>query len=67
MPGVGLKGLLTGKMSRKSKSHSPAGRKHLKRKRKKPIEMVSLRTKGVRDKLRRSGLSESEIKQLTGR
>ena len=51
--------------------HSPAGYKYLqsqkKKKKRKPREFVSLRTSGIQKKLKMSGLSADEIRQLTGK
>lgn len=56
-----LRRIITKKL--KMSEHSPAGRKHLKRKKKKK---KSMRTKGIEAKLRKAGLSEQEIYKLRG-
>jgi len=42
--------------------HSPAGKKHLAKKKK----YTSLATKGIEARLRRAGLTEKQIKRLRG-
>jgi len=55
----------------KYKGHSPAGKRYIAAMKKKAgkgtTPFVSIRTKSTVEKLKKSGLSEKEIKVLTGR